>query len=1394
MILCLPRRRSAILGTVVFTCLAAWPSPSLLAAGAAEDVRALAGAQTRVVWVQDAGATACVYSERPTLRLMGFDTDDGKGERALLPDIARYYKPQITDDGRAVMFGDLDKKVVKVVNWDGNGLRTVLENACFEDVWTDPKDGVTWFYAKVEARRGDATIEAIRRYRLDNPNVNELVWDKMPVDKFMVNGDGRAASGGGEGGNTPQGILTLPNGNFSARGGGCWPSMCPDNSLRSWVFTGNHRSIHFGVTTDARSGKGYGYPVEFGKVPGLTLTGQQELYHPRWSNNLRFLTATAPLEQWSYQAEAKIPLAVAAKVEIYLGKFTEDMKGLERWVQVTHNNHGDYWPSAWIKPPPGPPSWLAASASGPVVADAGPTTGKAAELDRTAQLFVWTTGADGNQIVDPKTGAIRQCIGQLRDAARYGRHYVMDLTGGAFVPNATAKPWLEAVQARGAFAIEAVLTPLGVAPSGEGVVLAFADDLETGNVVLSQRGDQLLLRLRGMGGEPLRLVRLPQARASHVIVSYAPGNLAVFVDGQRVLLANPPTVPLAAWIAQPLLFGDAWRGGRNGPGLMEGIGLFGREIGAAEAQQRFAVVQARRAGRKASIGRVIVEAKLTGTCPPADPKGIAPYKRCLSVQQYEVVKTVEGALADKVVSVAQWSVLDGRVVQEYLGFKVGQSYRLALERWEDHPEQESERMISGEFAEAGLFYQVRELATSAPTQAHAVPVEPPAVAAGAWRPVAGQANLRRLATPVFLRGQEKPVLFAAEPGVQLDAAGQGITFENNSLTEVANPGSLRLGGSGAVTAVTVVAGGRGYTRAPTLQLSGGGGQGAAAEAMMEVTGLELTRLGAGYTSAPTVTLGTPDIYGGRPATAVAQFNKDNHALTELRVTDPGSGYLRAPQVVIEGGGGTGAAAQATLSISELFVARGGTGYTTPPVATLTGDGGGALAQPALQRTVLRYTGPQGSALLLNTGTIDQDGAAILFDWAAPQNNVGRRGFENAGTWVLRNGALIQFGSSTGRPLWLSQMINTGTLRLGSGTRLGAQNLANRGTLLLRAGAVLGHIDLSMGDGTLANTGQVQVVGGSAAEPVAFGLVHPDSTGPRVVENGTPDGVAKARFTIGDGRETTVFRILGGQVAFTNHSGSSMLLQPGATLALITNDNGSQHMFNNRQAMLRNEGDLMLAGTLQVQGNHAGFTGISNRGRVNIQGKQAGIERLPSSSGPGGGIDAGFNCAQLLNLAGGELQGTGTFTYTNHTGSDGGRFLRLVNHGGLSPGGDQSGQLTFVNVNVQFGGGDSPPPGAKKGSPMQGTAFLRILIAGPANGSAVVVTGDEDSGRFEVVAGAAASTLNVVTPGGVLPHGGLYRIVTAKAVKGTFAALQFNGKAPVPYTVKYLPDAIEVLFP
>ncbi|EIY2761543.1 TPA: hypothetical protein MAA82_004088 [Klebsiella pneumoniae] len=106
---------------------------------------------------------------------------------------------------------------------------------------------------------------------------------------------------------------------------------------------------------------------------------------------------------------------------------------------------------------------------------------------------------------------------------------------------------------------------------------------------------------------------------------------------------------------------------------------------------------------------------------------------------------------------------------------------------------------------------------------------------------------------------------------------EGVTFLNNAGHDIAF-------GGGRLQSIAVTAGGSGYTTAPTVTISGGGGTGA---------------------------LATATVSGG--------------SVTKISVLYKGFGYTTAPTIAISGGGGSGATATGTVSsggvIGQLQLGR-----------------------------------------------------------------------------------------------------------------------------------------------------------------------------------------------------------------------------------------------------------------------------------------------------------------------------------------------------------------------------------------------------------------------------------------------------------------------------------------
>lgn len=150
---------------------------------------------------------------------------------------------------------------------------------------------------------------------------------------------------------------------------------------------------------------------------------------------------------------------------------------------------------------------------------------------------------------------------------------------------------------------------------------------------------------------------------------------------------------------------------------------------------------------------------------------------------------------------------------------------------------------------------------------------------------------------------------------------EGVTFLNNAGHDIAF-------GGGRLQSIAVTAGGSGYTSAPTVTISGGGGSGALATATVSggaVTKISVLYKGFGYTSAPTVTISGG---GGSGATATGAVSSGGVI-----------GQLQLGRCTFKDSGGDGKIYYGTATLADSQISNS-MGYIVSRTQTynLAGDG------------------------------------------------------------------------------------------------------------------------------------------------------------------------------------------------------------------------------------------------------------------------------------------------------------------------------------------------------------------------------------------------------------------------------------------------------------------------
>jgi hypothetical protein len=636
----------------------------------AQQLRDFAEGPARVVWTRTEDEED-FYLKGGTGVLYGYDTEDGKGERAILSDIRSYASPMLTPDGRQVVFTDQTKHKCYVVGFDGAGLRE-LSAGYASDIWEDPSTGTTWVYVRTGWRDVKAPV---RRFRLDDPSVSEEVWTKSGTGQpqtawFHLSGDGKLAADAFP---WPQcGLADLGSGEFKVMGKGCWPAVAPDSSHRSFYFIGQHTGVQFFDTPQATP-----RTINLATVPGWT---GRKVYHPRWTNDVRFVTLTAP--QWM------------PETELYIGRFDAGFTEVESWFRVTYNHTADFFGDAWF------------AASSKHNAPSKPGSGSTGLLAQSNEnglpgtVFVWENERSRNVITAPDGKVLRSWSARYEGATRPNRWFGALIRQGSLRPDEDAAPAFgRAAATSGAFSFALDLEPASTSGKQEATVLSLANSKEKPVLELIQNQATLSVAVTDKDRKPVKLAlgEVTPGTSTQVVVTYTAGQLVGYRDGKERARISAACEP-AEWDATTLVFGNDVLRSRPWEGSLENIRLLDRAVSAGEVATLNERSVKTRQGRQ-TAARVVVEAELLQASEPDEPATIAPYVRSLGENVYKVKRVLSGQLEDTEIIVLQWVVLGGQTLASSER-EEGHVYRLELESADSHPE------LTGEHRSTDIFEPV----------------------------------------------------------------------------------------------------------------------------------------------------------------------------------------------------------------------------------------------------------------------------------------------------------------------------------------------------------------------------------------------------------------------------------------------------------------------------------------------------------------------------------------------------------------------------------------------------------------------------------------------------------------------------------------------------------------
>ncbi len=662
----------------------------------ASPLESFTGAHTRVVWVQEQGNGADTYGFGENFKLMGYDSRDGKKGRELLKEIQNFYKPIFTPDGKTVIVSSRSRHEIYMVDFK-KGKKKLLGQGVAVDVWKDPETGKTWVYAL--AGNGPEnkyfTTHPLIRFLLKKPKKREIVWNQTHLSwsNFDMSRDGKFAGGLFPWPNA--GILLFEQNIWKKYGKGCWTALSPDSSAILWVFDGLHRNLNFVNPFTAEF-----WTTNINAADGI---GGFEVYHPRWSNHVRYLTMTGPYVEG--EGGNKIT-GGGQKVEVYVGRFSPDLKSVETWFQVTHNDRADFYPDVWIAN--GYESNFAAAGAKEI-----PMATEEQNIDWPGTsdnlVFLWQDVMAENKLGNDSLLGFSQFRVTPKYRARFNRFLEMDLNGAGFVASLPGEKVLQVLQKANGTGLEFLYTPASTSSKNNGPVIRLENRGRGKFLTVSQKGKDLLLELFS-GDKVISNVKISGAlhehRPEHLFIDIQGKKLKLYTNGKMNKEIFLKKNSLESFADIDLLFGDPDAAGSGLNGALSHVAVYAGSNSASDISRKSHMVTGDIEARK-SVETIQLKGEITELSLVPDPDSLGAYRRALVVNRYRVHKIIKGVYSEKDILVAQWAVLDRMLLPETKDFQVKNNMEIKVEKFDQHPELEGERLMMDMFdPDLELYYQV----------------------------------------------------------------------------------------------------------------------------------------------------------------------------------------------------------------------------------------------------------------------------------------------------------------------------------------------------------------------------------------------------------------------------------------------------------------------------------------------------------------------------------------------------------------------------------------------------------------------------------------------------------------------------------------------------------------